>query len=157
MAGDVLAFKAQLKTFDELLRGRLDLVTQETALVVMENVVVGGEYGPGSPVDTGYFRSAWVVGINDVPVGGDPTGRARTTDDGEGPLYPIAMPSEMTLALAGVKAGDVITGLNPAVYGIPLEYGHSPQAESPPGIVRGVLAQGQAIVDAVVAKVKALG
>lgn len=41
-------------------------VFRSAAQDVAENVSVGGAFSPGTPVDTGFARSGWAAGLNDV-------------------------------------------------------------------------------------------
>lgn len=118
---------------------RLDDVVRGAASVVGENVMVGGEYAPGTPVDTGFARASWWASINSE--GGGPA------DAQEGGDVPDAAAS-----VAGARAGDVVYWLNNAEYIPELEDGWSPQA--PSGMVKLVVMAWQTLVNQVVRRVK---
>lgn len=83
------------------------------------NVIGGGSYGPGTPVDTGFARASWRIGLNRP---GAALGSAR--------------PNQIVTSLAGARAGDKLILSNNTKYIRRLEYGHSQQA--PQGMVRVV-------------------
>lgn len=139
-AGNSVQFAASLGKMGALLVGRLDEATRNIAFSLGEEVIVGGKYSPGSPVDTGFFRSEWMVSIGTAPSGGlvdRPTKGTFTTNL-----------DKISLILAKVKAGPSIFYSNPASYGMLLELGRSGQA--PRGMVRISVAAGQHITDDVV-------
>lgn len=144
--GDQLlaTFKADIEKWKPLLNNDCTRLVQGVVQVFCENIVVGGVYGPGTPVDTGYARSSWWVAVNEL------TGeRTVFTVDKSGQ----AALAEATVTLIGVQAGDVIYILSNTVYMRRLEYGHSQQA--PKGMVRVVLANGQHIVDELASRIRA--
>jgi len=109
---------------------------QELCLVVAQNIVVGGQFSPGTPVDTGYARSSWWIAVN--------------SDTGESAVLGLndkgaAAMEQITLRILGVKSGDIVYLLTNTVYMRPLEYGHSQQA--PAGMVRLTMAAGTIIAD----------
>lgn len=131
-ARGVTVFLADLTVFETGLGQDLDAFVQALMFVLAENVVVGGPYGPGTPVDTGYARASWWLSLN------APT---------EGPVVTVGqaqLATDASLALQA-KAGDTIYLINNAQYIQALEDGHSGQA--PNGMVGVVLMQGQRIVD----------
>lgn len=123
---------------------QLPTLIKHVGFEVGENIVVGGEFGPGTPVDTGFCRSNWITELNHPPEVSELLQRPK----GDKPQSLRDPVSNMAMVMEGVKPGDAIYYVNPVVYAIPLEYGHSKQA--PAGMVRVVLANGQAIVDKVV-------
>lgn len=142
-------FVADLNRWKAKLGPRLDDLTRHVGFECLENIVVGGDVAPGSPVDTGFFRAGWQVGINALPPALGPT----TPDDpGADAVLSRNSVEEANLALLGAKAGDVIYANNDTAYGPDLEYGHSQQA--PAGMVRLTCANGQAIVDKVARQMK---
>lgn len=123
------------------------------ATALAREVIVGGEYSPGSPVDTGFFRAAWRVGINapPAPSAPPPAPNDQLSFKGMGPkkaaakengVFPDPMPEIMGM-LSGALPGDVIYIANSVVYGPRLEYGHSQQA--PQGFVRLTVAAFESI------------
>lgn len=130
-------FTAQLNAFDDRVRGRLDQVIQSIAFILAEGIVVGNQYGPGTPVDTGFCRNNWVLALNSEPAG---TLQQRPAGATKGEFPPAD-----TKIAATMKLGDTLRMANNAVYAKALEFGHSKQA--PVGMVRIVIAAGQTIVD----------
>ena len=122
-----LRFQAQLRDLQATLARRLDTVTREVAFDLAENIIVGGAYAPGTPVDTGFARASWHVGIN-TPVEPhqppDNPGRAVTPLD---PVYTFVQ-------LQSVRGGDVVYLNSNTVYMRFLEFGSSAQA--PGGFIR---------------------
>lgn len=113
------------------LRSRLDAHARTVAVTIAEALVVGNAYGPGTPVDTGFARDSWSVGINGPAPGGPPRpepGRPH----GAGRGYLGALPS-LTRDLMSVRAGDVVEFANAAEYFPGLEQGSSQQA--PAGVI----------------------
>lgn len=92
---------------------------------IAENVVVGGPFGPGTPVKTGFARAEWIAVLN----GGS---WKQTGAPGKG-SHPDALAGSLAL-IATAKLGDAVWLLNGVPYIIGLEYGHSSQA--PAGMVR---------------------
>lgn len=130
----IAKFTAQLNAADARIKGRLGQVAQQMAFIVAEAVVVGNQYGPGTPVDTGFARANWATSLNSEP-SGELT--ERPEGDAKYPTPEITVP--------GMKLGDVFRMANNAVYAGSLEFGHSKQA--PAGMVRIVIAAGQTIAD----------
>lgn len=135
---------AQLSEWAREIPERASLIVREFAADVMGNVQVGGEWGPGTPVDWGFAAGSWIPSIG-AP---DFSGPDRPPNPDE--RYPL---TEFASVVAGAQAGDVIYYSNNAVYIRRLEHGHSGQA--PSGMVGVVLANGQAILDAATARVRA--
>lgn len=132
-------FTAQLNGFDVQLRRYLREKAQRVAFIIAEAVIVGNQYGPGTPVDWGFARANWTIGINtDAPGELAPRPATRTA-------YPAPDMSAIQQQISALDLGDVFRMANNAVYGMSLEYGHSTQA--PSGMVRVVIAAGQTIVD----------
>jgi hypothetical protein len=131
----IASFTAQLNAFDDRVRDRLTQVIQSIAFIIAEAIIVGNQYGPGTPVDTGFARANWVMAINDEPAG--------TLVDR--PAGHVAFPAADTTIPGTLGLGDIFRMANNAVYAYSLEMGHSQQA--PTGMVRIVIAAGQTIVN----------
>ena len=136
-------FVASLKRWDSTFAAKIDKVVERVAFVCVENLIVGGEYAPGTPVDTGFARASWWVSIGAAP-DGQPGGDAIVLGPGGNVAGQGAL-NAATLAILGVKAGQSVWILNGAHYIKWLEYGHSGQA--PAGFVRLTLRHGQQILD----------
>ncbi len=135
-------FTATLERFKQELAPYLGEVVQNMGFEVAENIIVGGEVAPGTPIDTGFARSSWTVGIN------QPGEAILPPDNVEKRTYPEGG-ADMS-AIATAAAGDEVYILNGASYIKGLEYGHSNQA--PRGMVRLTLAAGQQLLDKVARK-----
>lgn len=126
MASDSI-FTLQIAKFVEKAKGNADLVLRKVAIEIFSRVI------QKSPVDTGRFKSNWLVAIGSIPDG--------TTVA----IDVTAAVTRVEAATLGAKAGDVIYLVNNLPYSRALEYGHSKQA--PAGMVRLTVAEYGAIVD----------
>lgn len=144
-------FQLDLSRLTTTVQRAADLVVRDVAFDVVENIVVGGAVSPGTPVDTGFARNSWVVGLN-----APGTPRQPDTPPADG-APPVGDPvGEAAPALAGVTAGDTVYLTSNTAYMPILEDGGS-QAQAPQGMVRLTLAGAQTLVDAAVARVNAAG
>lgn len=91
-----------------------------------------------SPVDTGRFKSNWILTL------GAPAAHSNISTDKDGDET-IA---KLIAAVNKMEPGDVAYIVNNLVYAVPLEYGHSQKA--PTGMVRRTLAEFQRIVEDVI-------
>lgn len=141
MAGpnSALVFNASLARFQSLIGDRQDAVVKNIMVALAKNVIVGGPFGPGTPVDTSFARNSWYISF-DAPGGTKTPGSL----DGSGQR---AL-GDINLLLVGARAGGMIFLMNGAAYIRKLEYGWSSQA--PAGMVRIVLISSQALVDDVI-------
>ena len=120
---------------------------QGIILEICENVIVGGDFGPGTPVDTGYARASWWVMI-------DGSGQAPNLPEidqssrGKDRIAVIDFDPTVLASLANMYPGQEVRLNNNAAYILPLENGHSQQA--PVGMVKVAVSQ----LPAIVAKVK---
>jgi hypothetical protein len=148
MAGsrDLQVFTASLDRFKTSIRDKQDAVVKNIAIELAKQIILGGSYGPGTPVDTSFARNSWYLSY-DSP---GPTRVPSGLDGSGGRAF-----GEIGLLLVGAKAGGVIFLTNGATYIRRLEYGWSNQA--PAGMVRVVLANAQALVDGVVKTMKDQG
>lgn len=124
-------FAADLARFEATLRGRLDELAQYAGLAVAESLIVGNDMSPGTPVDTGFARNSWAVGLNGEPAYPQP---GEPPKGERGKAVDIASLNEASTTLLDAKAGDAIWITSNCVYMEALEYGHSGQA--PNGMVR---------------------
>jgi hypothetical protein len=147
-----MARKTQpLKLQDFLARLDKNVQTTEQLLVrvfhrvafdAAENIIVGGKYAPGTPVDTGFARASWYVVLNSAQ------GQAASDAVGSHLTHDKSGMANLDTSLSVIGAAgltDVIWLLNNAPYIEALEYGHSQQA--PQGMVRLTLAAGQQLLD----------
>ena len=96
-------------------------IEKQDRVVRSSFIQLGNEMEFKSPVDKGFFKSAWIGGIgNPVDFVSIDSGR-----DAVGSLHAM---------LGGFKVGQVFYYTNSMPYALKLEYGHSDQA--PGGIVR---------------------
>lgn len=166
MSGPALEqFLGDLSRWENQVREKADLLPQQVAMTVLDEVMVGGRHGPGTPVDTGFARSSWDGGIGAIP-------------NNPAAASPEAARERTQMAILRARAGDVIYLANNAPYITTLEFGGYPNPvkrgtrskrargftqfeirsvggfsyQAPRGFVRIVLAQAQSIVDAVAAR-----
>lgn len=125
-----------------------DLMHEAVLAAVLElgqNIVVGGVAAPGTPVDTGRARGAWMLTENapseTAPVNGE--------DKAGGGVIMRAQAS-----LARWKLGTKLFWANNVVYIVALEFGHS-KAQAPFGMVRLACKAWPGYVTKAVAAVKA--
>jgi hypothetical protein len=102
---ELAAFQRQMEAFIvEDVTERATLVLREAAETTAEAIVLGNAFGPGVPLDTGYLRASWRVGIGAPPPlapATPPPSAAR----GKGvPLYPVDM-AGLTLELTRATLG----------------------------------------------------
>ena len=103
-------FEAQVLRFHRSLETQSDRVVQGAALVIADNLVAGGRYGPGTPVDTGFLRSSWRASIGGTEIGEGVAGGSIKKG-----LEPSPAP-DLGPSLLGAKAGDVLYFTNSAEY-----------------------------------------
>lgn len=145
MNDDAARFRASLAAWRPKLQGRLDAVVRRIVMTVAHEVIIGGTYGPGTPIRTGFARASWYVSV------GSPSREtpAPEADENAGPgAYGDGSDafSDINSSLSEVHAGGpTVYLLNDASYIRSLEYGSSLQA--PAGMVRVVLSAIQGITD----------
>lgn len=142
----LLQFRRQLEGLQSTLARRLDTVTREAAFDLAENIIVGGPYSPGTPVDTGFARASWHIGIN-APV--EPHQPPDNPDRATTPLDPVYT----FVQLQAVRGGDVVYLSSNTIYMRFLEFGSSAQA--PNGFIRLTLAARDLIVRDAVRRARA--
>ena len=113
-------FGADLEAFfTEDVEQRATEVFREAAELAAEGLIVGNQYGPGAPVDTGFLRASFRVGL-DAPAPGPSTPPSTAgREPGSAPLFsaPVLGPELATVALGQVVF--VTTNVEYAAY---LEY-----------------------------------
>lgn len=148
-------FLGDLTRWQGQVREKADLLVQGVAQTVFTEISSGGNYGPGTPIDTGHARASWDGGVGSIP--------NRPAADS-----PQSAEARTLAAIQTAKAGDVIYLSNNAPYINRLEYGfvgedsrgrvyagfgpksvNGRSRQAPNGFVRIVLAQAQSIVDEV--------
>jgi len=94
-------------------------VFRAASQVAAEAVVVGNTYGPGAPVDTGFLRASFRVGIGAPQQGPSRKPPTPGRRPGAAALY-AATPTAPALAAATLDAAVYVT--TSAAYAEPLEY-----------------------------------
>ncbi len=148
---DAEEFVAHVEGLKEKSRVAANNLVVGIVLECIENVVVGGEFSPGTPVDVGYARAGWWLSLDGdgaPPVLPEFDEKSRGKDH-----IPLIEPdvASMQIALLDLRQGlpRRISLNSNVVYIVPLENGWSQQA--PVGMVR----QTANALPAIVAKVKA--
>lgn len=142
------SFKINVTSFDaHLAKNKAHVEQLVTAACIAllseiaENIVVGGEFSPGTPVRTGAARGSWFLAFNADAVGGggaDPTGMGTL--------------SAISAQALRVKPGMTVYLVSNLVYIYALEYGSSTQA--PQGFIRLTAASAHAIAKKVAKQLK---
>lgn len=127
----VQTFAADVDRFESALNGRLDELTRNLGFAAAEALIVGNKYSPGTPVDTGFARNSWAVGLNAEP--DFPQAPAPPTDT-KGEPVSVSSPETTHAVIAEATAQDLVFIESNCVYMEALEFGHSGQA--PQGMVR---------------------
>lgn len=136
-------FKADLEQHAQRLRDRVTEAYVNVILLLFMNIVVGGNYSPGTPRDTGYAANSWVVGLNGIGAFRQPSERPS------GDKGPVALDSVDDLQqVLTARLEDVVHLSSNAAYMGALEDGHSSQA--PTGMVWLAIHAGPQIVSEVV-------
>ena len=123
-------FTDQLRAFGE--RDVLGLATdvfQDAAQATAEAVVIGNQYGPGTPLDTGFLRASFRVAKNSPEDG--PSVRPPTPGrtPGDAPLYPNTVDTSATQT---AFLGDKVYCTTVAAYADYLEEGGITRRHGPP-------------------------
>lgn len=111
-------FSLDLKQWGLEVEADATRVFRAASQVAAEAVVVGNEFGPGAPVDTGFLRSSFRVGLGAPKAG--PVTKPRTPGrvPGAPALYPAAPVAD---ALASATMDRVVYVTTSAAYAEPLE------------------------------------
>jgi hypothetical protein len=126
-------FALDISRFVDKTKSNIDDTVRRVTLDIFSRVI------QKSPVLTGRFKSAWVVGINSIP-----SDLPEGTDTN-------ASQARVDAAIPLVKAGDVVTLINHIPYAVALEFGHSKQAAN--GMIRTTLAEFESVVQSAVSEV----
>ena len=114
------SFAEQVRRGHENARQRVQLAVRRISITAVNDIILI------SPVDTGRFRGNWQASIGSVNFSvndaADPTGQRSLSD--------------ADFVISGFDEGQVFFFSNSLPYARRLEFGHSLQAPSPPGIVR---------------------
>ncbi len=143
---DPADFNLALTVHAAVTEERADLFVKGFAQTFLNEIHSGGQYSPGTPVDTGFARANWHAGLGDAgpaPVVESGIGRASGELAGEAQ----AALEQLDAVALEAKAGDVLVVQNNAHYIGDLENGTSLQA--PEGMVRLAVMAGQLIADEV--------
>lgn len=144
-------FQIELGNRVEALRERVREAYMHIILLLYMNIVVGGNYSPGTPVDTGFARNSWVVGLNEIAAFRQPSSLPSAERDAlrkSGAVLPIVGVQDGQTSILGVQLGDEVHLTSNAVYMGALEDGHSQQA--PTGFIWLAIHAGPQIIDEVV-------
>jgi hypothetical protein len=120
-------FTASLDAWKDKLDGRLNEAYRNVCLLLFMNIIVGGNYSPGTPVDTGFARNSWVVGI------GAPGEPRQPAENAERATVSLTSDAEAQTAVLDATIDDEVHLTSNCVYMTALEDGHSDQA--PTGMV----------------------
>lgn len=143
-------FLLDLRAFSELTDARATAVVRATAAVCAEAIIIGNEYGPGAPVDTGWLRASFQVTLNTPATGpSEPPPRPKGRRLEDPPLYPDA---PVLTGAENAALSDVVYITTPAAYAEYLEYDglerrFGPYRGMPTAFVRSVALRFDRIVD----------
>lgn len=133
-------FAANLDAWAAQLDDRLTEAYRNIIFIFLMNVVVGGLYSPGTPVNTGFAQNSWVVGIGGVGAfrqSSSPTSAER------GQSISVVSIEEGRAMILDISLTDEVHLSSNCVYMARLEDGWSQQA--PTGMVWLALNAGQQI------------
>jgi hypothetical protein len=134
-----LKWNTNIMEVPDLIRARLDDVVKRTMMTMAENIVVGGEHAPGTPVDTGFARGSWFMEF-------DGNGQPNTPPQPDREAGAIGRGPNTTEIFAQERVGGVMGLMSNCEYMGALEFGHS-QKQAPQGMIRLTASAAQAIVD----------
>lgn len=123
-------FTDQLQAFGaEDVRRLGTSVFQDAAQVTAEAVVLGNQFGPGAPLDTGFLRASFRVAKNAPEDGPSEATDIPGRKDGDSPIYPATLD---TSAAASAFLGDQVFCTTIAEYADYLEEGGLTRRNGPP-------------------------
>lgn len=134
----IAAFKIDLRSLSTSLEASGNEGVRDLALKMAENIVVGGRYAPGTPVDVGVARGGWYPVMNSKPA------VYKTAADRGGSNTLVAIHT----AFKTGRMGDLFELWTNVTYVVMLERGSSKQARR--GMVRLTMRAGQQMADDVV-------
>lgn len=139
-------FAVELDRFLSLVDRRNTLVCQGVAVTLANEVISGGQYSPGTPIDTGFARANWAAALDDEPP-------APSVEAGPN-LSGLAASAAAAINGVALQAhpGTVLTLQNTAPYIRHLEYGTSRMA--PRAFIRQAIQAAPLIAKEVVAHVR---
>lgn len=148
MPNDLLQFTAELAKLEASLGAQSDRFVSGVAVTVANEMISGGRYSPGTPIDTGFHRANWDSAIGVVP------NRPPTIDEatakanpGAGKAAAQSAQERTALGAAGLKVGEILYVANSGPAINRLEFGWSKQA--PSGMIRQALNALQSIANEV--------
>ncbi|GAB1340938.1 hypothetical protein [Gemmatimonas sp.] len=110
------AFMAELRLLGDDVETHVRAIWQESMQTAAEAVVIGNSFGPGVPVDTGFLRASFRLGLN-TPQDG-PTAPPAGLPQGGG------LPAQLDLAtISRAELGETVYLTTDAEYAVPLEEG----------------------------------
>lgn len=148
---NALKFNAKIDQFHIKTQAKLDKVVQGVGLALAEEIIVGRDFSPGTPILTGYARASWWISVDSkdrTTTAPEPLAKGDKASKGMFGDGSEAL-SAALLSLLTARIGSHVYILNNCIYINTLEYdGHSKQA--PEGFVRLTLSHAQEIVNKVV-------
>jgi hypothetical protein len=135
------SFKRRLGEFTTLIEERAKLAIRGTARELYNEMSSGGQFSPGTPIDTGFHRWHWDASVGAIPAGGNAGSEGAAAERVEG-------------AIADFDVGDTlfITNNGPAIRRLEFD---AWSTQAPDGFVRPAIEAGPQIVEKVVASVVA--
>lgn len=122
-------FTSALHAFGSEVNELGTLAFREVALVTAEAIDIGNEFGPGVPLDTGYLRASFRVGINQVNDGPSERPRVKGRKPGDAPLTSATVD---TSPVTRVALGDSVYITTNVEYAEPLENNPKTRRNGPP-------------------------
>lgn len=133
-----MQFQADLTKAQQMLRDRVTELYRNVIFLLFQNIIAGGDYSPGTPVDTGFARNSWVPSANGI-------GAFRQPSTPERHGAPVGVDSIDALqAVLEARLEDEWHLSSNCAYMSALEDGHSSQA--PTGMVWLAIHAGPQIV-----------
>ncbi|MBY0490624.1 MAG: hypothetical protein K2R93_12350 [Gemmatimonadaceae bacterium] len=102
----VYDFEADLSRFGDAVENGATLVLREAGDTTAEAIVIGNQYGPGVPIDTGWARASFVAALNEPAEG---RGERPFISRKVNPAGRVLFPETIDLAPIGrAQLGDAI-------------------------------------------------
>lgn len=75
-------FRASLAKVGEAIHAKATLLVRGTAQTLANEMISGGRYSPGTPIDTGFHRSHWDASVGSLPQMGSVGGEDSPNPEG---------------------------------------------------------------------------
>jgi hypothetical protein len=148
MPNDLPQFTADLSQLEISLGDRSDRFVSGVAVTLANEMISGGRYSPGTPIDTGFHRANWDSAIGVVPNRPPTIGEAEANaNPGAGHAAANAAQERTAEGAATLKVGQILYVANSGPAIGRLEFGWSKQA--PNGMIRQALNALQSIANEV--------